>query len=162
MELFYIRFKGRITGPFPTAEMHKRAKEGSLSRFHEISKDGQIWKKAGIFSDLWSIPSSIDSLLAPQDVGPVVTQPDFGKTASEWVQDTPDPFAQIPKTGTPVQPDKQWHYQQGSGDQCGPLPISVMKNLIQQGDIVPDTLVWADGLSDWTQAQYIPEFTTLF
>jgi len=154
MDLFYTRFKGRVKGPFPPEQMQKMSKDGSLSRFHEISKDGLIWKKAGIFSDLWNIPSDIGPLQATDIVpGPGAAQP---------APVSLDPFSQIPKTGTPVQSNKQWHYQQASGDQCGPLPISVVQNLIQQGDIVRNTLVWADGLSDWTQAQYVPEFTTLF
>jgi hypothetical protein len=165
MDLFYIRFKGRVTGPFQKEEIQKRAKEGMLSRFHAMSTDGQLWKKAAEFSDLWSIPSDVNSLLAPEksDVPlpePVITQTKPAPTITTPV--TPDPFAGIPVIGAPTQSNIQWHYQGRNGDQCGPLPITVMQNLIRQGDIVRSTLIWANGFLDWTEAQYVPQLSSLF
>ena len=165
MELFYIRFKGRVTGPFQKEEIQKRAKEGLLSRFHEMSTDAQLWKKAALFSDLWSIPSDVNSLLEPEAVADPLPEPVIAQTVPQPILEapvTPDPFAELPVAKTPSQAEKQWHYQQRNGNQCGPLPITVMQNLIRQGDIVPSTLIWANGLSDWTQAQFVPEFTPLF
>jgi hypothetical protein len=207
MDLFYIRFKGRVTGPFQKEEIQKRAKEGMLSRFHDMSTDGQLWKKAAEFSDLWSIPSDVNSLLAPEksDVPlpePVITQttpaptittpvtPDLWSIPSDVnsllapeksdvplpepviTQTTPaptittpvtlDPFAGLQSNSTPTQSNIQWHYQGRNGDQCGPLPITVMQNLIRQGDIVRSTLIWANGFLDWTEAQYVPQLSSLF
>ncbi len=165
MDLFYIRFKGRVTGPFQKEEMQKRAKEGLLSRFHEMSTDGQYWKKAADFSDLWSIPSNVNSLLAAEEIEEPLPESVIAPSVPEPILEAavaPDPFAGMPVANTPAQTHTQWHYQQQNGHQCGPLPITVMQNLIRQGDIVRSTLVWANSLSDWTQAQYVPEFGPLF
>ena len=165
MELFYIRFKGRVTGPFQREDMQKRAKEGALSRFHEVSTDGQLWKKAADFTDLWGIPSDINSLIAPEEVNDPQPEPAITPIAEEPISlaaVTSDPFPSMPVANTPAPTQQQWHYQQSNGFQCGPLPVSVIHNLIQQGDIVSTTLVWTNGLSDWTQANLVAEFTPLF
>jgi hypothetical protein len=165
MDLFYIRFKGRVTGPFQKEDIQKRAKEGMLSRFHDLSTDGQLWKKAADVPDLWSIPSDVNSLIEPEEVAvplpdPVITQTTSEPTIPAPV--TPGPFAGIPVISAPTQSHTQWHYQQRNGHQCGPLPIAVMQNLIRQGDIVRSTLIWANGFSDWTEVQDVPDFSSLF
>ena len=174
MELFYIRFKGRITGPFQKEEMRKRAQERLLSRFHDISTDGTVWKKASAFGELFSIPSDVNELLAPEVIPksfsqPFATQPATdpfaAQPALEAILETPlasESSAEMPviKSTEPVL--EQWHYQQRSGSQCGPLPFSVMQNLIQQGDIARSTLIWSKGLKEWQEAQYVAEFTSLF
>jgi len=159
MELLYIRFKGRVTGPFDKEEIQKRAQEGLLSRFHELSDDGRIWKKAAEFAELFSIPSDINSLLSPDKVADSSSEP-----TTEPIFETseaPGPFVEINTINAPTEVGR-WHYQQHNGSQCGPLSFAVIQNLIEQGDIVSSTLIWANGLSGWTQAQFVPEFTPLF
>ena len=117
-DLFYLRFKGRITGPLDWKSLQNRLQQGSLSGY-EISTDGRTWKPVAEF---FNMPSNVNS---PTEVG-------------------------------------RWHYQQHDGSQCGPLSLAVMQNLIEQGDIVRSTLIWENGLSDWTRAEFVPEFTPLF
>ena len=163
MELFYTRFKGVVNGPFAIEDIQKQAQEGLLSRFHELSKDGKIWKKAADFSELFAIPSDIDDLMASENVDNPLSN--SGVVQPEPFEETTvpaEPVVEQPVVSAASESLAQWHYQQRSGSQCGPLPFAVMQNLVQQGDIGRSTLIWSNNMSDWTQAQYVPEFTSLF
>src|SRR5262245_3080511 len=50
---FYVRSKGRITGPFDLAGLQKMVRRGLVSRFDEISSDKRSWSGAGEFEDLF-------------------------------------------------------------------------------------------------------------
>jgi len=159
MELYYIRFKGRVTGPLDKEDIQKRAQEGMLSRFHELSVDARIWKKAAEFEEFFSIPSNIDDLLSDETVAASPLEPTIEPILE--TSGTQGPFVEATVVNAPTEVGR-WHYQQHNGSQCGPLSFAVIQNLIEQGDIVSSTLIWASGLSGWTQAQFVPEFTPLF
>ena len=159
MELFYIRFKGRVTGPLDKEDIQKRAQEGLLSRFHELSADGVQWKKAAEFTEFFTIPSDISSLLSPEESADSTSEP--GTEPFLETTEAPGTFGETTVINAPTEVGR-WHYQQHNGSQCGPLSFAVIQNLIEQGDIVSSTLIWANGLSGWTQAQFVPEFTPLF
>jgi hypothetical protein len=44
-----------------------------------------------------------------------------------------------------------FYYEQGRG--FGPVDEAEIRGLLRSGAIAADTLVWRDGLNDWTQAQ---------
>ena len=51
----------------------------------------------------------------------------------------------------------QWHYTNQTGAQCGPIPESELKDLIQKG-IVPNTgMVWKEGMAQWQIHSQLPE-----
>jgi serine/threonine protein kinase len=43
---YWVRSRGRVTGPFDFAGLQKQAKAGAVSRFHQISTDQVNWKGA--------------------------------------------------------------------------------------------------------------------
>jgi serine/threonine-protein kinase len=43
---YWVRSRGRVTGPFDFAGLQKQAKAGTVSRFHQISTDQVNWKGA--------------------------------------------------------------------------------------------------------------------
>ena len=43
---FYIRFRGRVSGPFELASLQAMVRRGTLSRIHELSADGERWTSA--------------------------------------------------------------------------------------------------------------------
>jgi hypothetical protein len=47
-----------------------------------------------------------------------------------------------------------WYYAEGN-QQVGPLDGRQMGQLVQQGRILPDTLVWREGLPSWTAAKKV-------
>jgi hypothetical protein len=42
----YVRRQGRISGPYDWRTLQTMAKRGTLSRFHEVSVDGEQWVPA--------------------------------------------------------------------------------------------------------------------
>jgi len=68
---------------------------------------------------------------------------------------------QAPSGGPPPLPQEQWYAGIG-GKQMGPLTIEQLQNLIQQGQVTRDTLLWKQGLEKWTAARDIPEASGMF
>jgi hypothetical protein len=52
-ELYYMRVRGKISGPFDIASLQKLVRRGALSRIHEISGDRATWNAAGQYDDLF-------------------------------------------------------------------------------------------------------------
>ena len=53
---------------------------------------------------------------------------------------------------------KSYYYLDENGQQQGPISLSeLMKNTITR-----DTLVWTEGMSDWKQADTVPELASIF
>lgn len=52
----------------------------------------------------------------------------------------------------------RWYHLQGE-EQRGPVGLDVMRRLVIDGRIDPDTYVWADGMADWAPARRVPAIT---
>lgn len=52
--------------------------------------------------------------------------------------------------------DVQWYYSEG-GQRRGPVPADQLKNLTVSGTVKPDTLVWKQGMAQWTPAGQVAE-----
>jgi membrane protease subunit (stomatin/prohibitin family) len=68
---------------------------------------------------------------------------------------------QAPAAGPPPLPQEQWYAGIG-GKQVGPLTMEQLQNLIRQGQVNQDTLLWKQGLEGWKKARDIPEASNLF
>jgi membrane protease subunit (stomatin/prohibitin family) len=49
-----------------------------------------------------------------------------------------------------------------NGQQQGPLPAAALAQMVQQGTLTPQTLVWKQGMAAWAQASAVPEVASLF
>jgi hypothetical protein len=54
----------------------------------------------------------------------------------------------------------EWYYV-GQFGQLGPLSLKQVQDLIDGGVITTDTYVWRPGMSEWTEARYVPELSAL-
>jgi hypothetical protein len=52
-------------------------------------------------------------------------------------------------------PDRSWFYAY-EGQQQGPYPEAQLRQLIGNGTVTADTLVWSEGMADWRRAGEIP------
>ncbi len=158
MEMLYIRYKNRVSGPFQMKELQKQAREGQLSRFHEISSDGTIWKQARAIKELWRLPGDISNMLAADE------------SPAEHVDQSPrtetlDPVAPTSPTGfegLPPVKDIQWYYNSPLNGQQGPVPTATIHSLISMKQIQADTLVWNSSMPNWLEASKTPELTIYF
>lgn len=50
---YWIRSRGKVTGPFDFPTLQRHAKQGTLSRFHQVSTDQLTWKPASEIEALY-------------------------------------------------------------------------------------------------------------
>ena len=60
----------------------------------------------------------------------------------------------------PADDTADWYYEV-NGESVGPVTLSHIKNLLHNGTLTPASLVWAEHLGDWTQAQRVPALAIL-
>jgi uncharacterized membrane protein len=49
-----------------------------------------------------------------------------------------------------------WNYNL-NGQPCGPAETTEVQNLLRNGTLAPDALVWQQGMTDWVPARTVPE-----
>ncbi|MBQ9598040.1 MAG: DUF4339 domain-containing protein [Bacteroidales bacterium] len=49
-----------------------------------------------------------------------------------------------------------------NGKQAGPISEAEMRKLVNNGTITMETLVWKQGLEQWSQAQFVPSVNKFF
>jgi hypothetical protein len=52
-EKYWVRLRGKTTGPFEFSELQRQVKSGAVSRFHQVSVDQVNWKAATSVEGLW-------------------------------------------------------------------------------------------------------------
>lgn len=52
-EKYWVRLRGKTSGPFEFSELQRQVKSGGVSRFHQVSVDGVNWKAATSVEGLW-------------------------------------------------------------------------------------------------------------
>ena len=130
---WYMRARGRILGPFTRTQLGSLRDRGQLSQFHELSQDRRNWVNATAVDGLFGRPAA--SVAARRDV--------------TLVEVAPSPI------DTPA-----WFY--GVSDRpYGPLTHEQIVELIQAGQIRPDTPIWREGYPGWLELRDVPEFASL-
>lgn len=52
--------------------------------------------------------------------------------------------------------DSTWYYADAQRQRQGPLPAEALQQLLTQGHLTPDTLVWREGMPDWQPLRHLP------
>ena len=71
------------------------------------------------------------------------------------------PGAPQPATPPPLPQSKQYHMA-ADGKQLGPFAMDTLKPFVQSGQLKRQTLVWCQGMAQWTPAGEVAELTSLF
>jgi hypothetical protein len=71
---YYVRIRGRVTGPYSMADLQKLARTGRVSRAYDVSTNGKDWMPAGKLEGVFGI-------LIPVPPRPVAPAPAPAKTA---------------------------------------------------------------------------------
>ena len=53
----------------------------------------------------------------------------------------------------------QWYYGSPAG-QSGPVDERQLREMIAAGQLAPETLVWREGMKDWTRLDSVPELSS--
>ena len=74
-----------------------------------------------------------------------------------------NPVGFTPQQGAPPpMPQQPMYYVAMGGIQQGPFPMSQLQQMIQQGQLTHDTLVWTKGMAGWEAASLVPSLSQLF
>jgi hypothetical protein len=64
---YFVRTRGRVTGPFDRETLQKLVRRGAVSRVHEVSADRVNWSSAGEYEDLFPTPmAGVPVAVAPR------------------------------------------------------------------------------------------------
>lgn len=69
---------------------------------------------------------------------------------------------QPPQQAPPPMPPQTTYHVAVGGVQQGPFPVAQIQQMIQQGQITSDTLVWTAGMPAWAAASSVAEISSLF
>jgi membrane protease subunit (stomatin/prohibitin family) len=75
---------------------------------------------------------------------------------------SPPPSPAAHAAGPPPLPDTPQFYLALDGEQAGPFSAEVLRGYVQAGTLTRDTLVWRDGMPQWTHADEVPGVANLF
>jgi hypothetical protein len=128
-ESHFVRTRGRIQGPFTTAQLQAMARRGQFGRMHEVSTDGLNWVRASTKPELLGSE--------PLTLG---------------AEPTPPPAGAAPQA-TP-QADV-WHYHQ-LGTKVGPVDLGQLQFLANTRQLSPTDMVWKQGMPEWIPAGRVP------
>ena len=140
----YVRIRGRAHGPYSEAKLIDMVHRGQLSRVHMVSTDGQNWKKASDFPQLFdSARLAVGGSLGQQTV-------DHSSGSSQAQAGSETPASANSGSGSPPTAS-EWYYSDGTAS-FGPLPLATIKKMCDSGELSRETLVWKPDFDGWKPA----------
>lgn len=133
---YYVRLRGRITGPYDPVEIEKRLRRGQLSRVHEISTDGINWEQ------IRDPETLLGSLAAPSHL------------PAEPEANAPPPDA--------THFDTAYCYSNAEGIVKGPVSLADLQELTRSGELSPNDPVRKVEDERWILAGTHPELISVF
>lgn len=131
---WYIRVRGRVSGPYDMQKLRGLKARGRLSRVHEVSTDSVNWQPA----------TSVFGLFDDDVAG-------LGGAAGGLAAGGPTESFDLPAAG-----GDDWYYA-SDGTQLGPVSTPMLRQMLQSGSLPGDTPVWRSGQPAWMAAQEVAE-----
>jgi hypothetical protein len=145
---WYIQARGRVLGPLTWSQLRALRDRGQLARFHAVSRDRHHWVSA----------ASLHQLFPKAEGGGSAGTADPPAHPVEFI--VLDEAESTSPRSNPTAPAEYegpaWFFARDGG-QHGPLPLCELQGLAAAGEISPETLVWRNGMEDWTPGLLIPE-----
>ena len=149
--MYYVRIRGRVFGPLEENQIVAMVRQGKLGRMNEISTDNRQWVRADEFEQFFPKhtpkhkPS--DSLKLLED-----ETPDKG----------PSPHSgQNTASKREIASATIWYYSNDGKTGLGPFPKNDIVQMIEQGQITGQTILWYEGL-DPQKAETLSDFEAYF
>ena len=140
--MYYVRIRGKVFGPLEEKQVVQLVRQGKLGRMNEISTDGQQWVRADEFGQFF--PKS-------QPKPPILDATDLSKDKAQVETQPPD----AESTAT------AWYYSEDGKTGSGPFPPGDIEQMIRQGKITGQTILWNDRIDPQT-AETVAEFARYF
>ena len=152
-EVFFIRLRGRVQGPFTPAQLQGLHQRGQFSRAHEVSEDQVNWRSAATLSNVFVAPK-----VRPLPVVKAVPKPDSDDAIVKLGEELTEKRPAVVVTGPAKMVKPVWHYSVGK-ETYGPVTILELRGLLAGGQLMGSDLVWKDGLPDWAPASEVAELS---
>lgn len=154
---YYVRTRGRITGPFSIDRLIALKNRGRIGKTQQLSSDRINWIPASKVPELFGPPPIGNADLGTAQGDAAVGFPNTDQAALPVVggnePDLADPFAEVVAPANEPAADANWYYYHDN-EQQGPMTLDVMRTLIKGGQIKRDTQVFHDGATDWLPASH--------
>jgi len=132
-DLLYVRFRGRLTGPYTPDVFAEMVKRKRVTPMHEVSNGNGVWTRLKDRSDLLPPSRTLARQQAEEEASPSEND---GDTA-------------VPLTGEGEDSlESEWYYSAGDA-RVGPVSESRLRAMIEAGHLGPGTLLWHPGATDW-------------
>jgi hypothetical protein len=146
-ESYYIRWRGRLTGPFTLPQLQDMIAQERMTKLHDVSSDQVRWRRAGTYSELF--PAFL-----PGENSFVARAP--GTYAIHAEQTIP--VGDLPPVDSGLD---DWYYARGQQVE-GPVPAATIIDMVQQGALTAEDHVnRSSDPSVWQQIAEVPEFAPL-
>lgn len=146
LESYYIRWRGRISGPLSSETITEQMRDGRLSKHHQISSDRQRWEslqRSSAFSHLCGANTAQETVSPPEAI-------DDGKKAGLRLKDDRDAAeSALWQDGD----DMRSFYYVEDGEVTGPVSLYELRSMLNAGQVTEETPVCAEGSQDWIQAR---------
>ena len=125
---------------------------GALTSYvsHTKGRNSTLWFLIGIF--LGWIGLLVAFLLPPAEA----TDP--AKSSKVGVQTLPVVSEPVPE---PLA-EKPWYYLDKEHKQYGPVSFLLLHELWKKGELIEESLVWQEGMKEWTAISNLPEMAAKF
>lgn len=148
IERYYVRWRGKLSGPFDVEELKEMAAQGRLSKLHDISADETAWRRAGTMEELFP-RYELEGGAVPEHI-PVSALVAVEAPAPEEQQ------------AEPTEEDHSgWYYAR---DQVieGPCPADAITRLLAAGGLTLDDVVSpSTGALAWRPIRDVPELANV-
>ena len=135
-ESYFVRWRGKVTGPLVLDRLKELVAQGRLSRLHQISTDQATWRQADTFTELY---------------------PPYERKRVPMAEAVAENGAESAAPSAEAQP-AEWYYSVG-GKVEGPRPTSAVKQLIAEGKLSKsDYVSRLESPEEWRLILEVPEF----
>jgi hypothetical protein len=143
---YYVRARGRISGPFDPVALQRMVRRGVLSRVHEVSTDKLKWVAAAELAEVFEAAHPSRDAAQHEADGP--------STATTVVPAAPA----VSRTDQNL---ASYYYSQG-GTAIGPMSLPVLKALAQNGTLRANDMVWKEDAEIATPAYQLTQLAGIF
>ena len=153
-EQYFIRRRGRVTGPYDFDTVRKMVQTGKLYKSDELSLDQVDWVTASE-TEFFPTPQQKPSQKTTNEGNEPYIEPET------YGIDTGSNTSSNQRPGVAPPTNKEWHYAYADIS-FGPIKESELKQKFMTKEIAIDTKVWCEGMVDWEPADQIPTFKYFF
>ena len=161
IESYFVRTRGRVSGPFDRTMLIKMVRRGTLATIDEVSKDREVWQSVSTLSWLvcvetpFSSRSRESSQTTTAPAGPVAEVPDASHrepTSADLVSGVSD--------SSPTDPITEGrYYLSREGEVIGPFAPTELVSMVTSGVLQPDDMIWHEGDNAFQPASQISELS---